>query len=299
MKKNNFSIGVFWSLIACLMSAFNDMLSKAMGLSLGGGETLFFRFFFGTLAFIPFILLKKDEVLKTPHAKIHALRGGLFALAMIPWSYGLIDLPLPLVTTISFSTPLFVVVLAGLFLKENVGLPRIIATALGFIGIMVSSGFSMAGANHFVTLLALSATVLFAALDIINKRLLNIQEGLLPLMFYSSFFAALFTLPLLFFQWTTPSLYEIGALAILGICANALLWCLLKAFEAYEISALQPFRYFEFLFSCVLSIYFFSEWPTSYIIFGFFCIVPATLYLSYHELNLDKDKDKNTNASAA
>lgn len=281
MKKNHYLSGAAWGLTAFFISSINDLLSKKFGMRLGGANILFFRFLFSALTLLPFVLAQPARF-ATRQWKIHALRGGLFTLAMLPWSYGLIELPLPLVTTIGFTTPLFVIILAKLFLGEAIGWQRAGATVCGFIGIMISAGFSLKGINGWIGL-ALLATALFAVLDIVNKRLLMTDEGILPMMFFSAVWTSIFTAPLAALTWQTPTWQELGALVVLGCGANVLLGCLLKAYALCEVSAIQPLRYMEFLFSCALSILFFNEAPTTNVLIGVCLIIPTTAYLSYTE----------------
>ncbi|PCI49333.1 MAG: hypothetical protein COB49_04930 [Alphaproteobacteria bacterium] len=49
----------------------------------------------------------------------------------------MVNLPLVQVTSVQFTKPLFLVVLAALFLGERIRLPRTIATLCGFIGILI------------------------------------------------------------------------------------------------------------------------------------------------------------------
>lgn len=282
----NFLVGVFWIMGVCLVSAVNDVLFKKLGAHLQGINVLFFRFLGSALSLLPFIL-NQPKALRCIHWKTHALRGFLFALAMIPWSYGLIDLPLPLMTTISFTTPIFVTLLAAIWLKEKVGWQRLVATLLGFIGILASTGFSFTGMDPMLGV-ALLATFLFAVLDIVNKTLLKAQESILSMMFFSSCWTTFFVFPLSLFQWQWPALQDLGFLFALGLGANALLGCLLKASASYDLSALQPFRYTEFLISCLFSFVLFHEAPTAHVFWGMALILPSTLYLSVYEMRKKK-----------
>ena len=284
--QNKYLWGVFWSISACLISALNDLISKLSGSHLGGIQVLFFRFFFSTLFLLP-LVIKNPQKFETRHLKIHGLRGGLFALAMLPWCYGLIQLPLPLVTTISFTTPLFVTIMAQIILKESVGWRRLMATLIGFAGIVVSTGFTYKGINGVVGL-ALLATFLFAVLDIVNKRLLTLHEGIESMMFFSALWTTVLMLPLVIYHWQIPAWADLGLLALLGLGANGLLGCLLKASACCDLSALQPLRYTEFIFSSLLSVLVFGQWPTMDVLLGIALIVPATLYLGHHELKLEK-----------
>jgi S-adenosylmethionine uptake transporter len=70
---------------------------------------------------------------------------------------------------------------------------------------------------------------------------------------------------------------------MLGIGANILFYCLLKAFQYMDASALAPFRYCDFLVSALFGFLFFSEKPTLSTCLGFLIIIPCTCYLAYQE----------------
>lgn len=282
--------GVSWSLLAFFISALNDTIVKLSSLNLPAINVLFFRFLFSALILLPLVLRKK-ETLKTKHLGVHSLRGFLFTLAMIPWCFGLISLPLPLVTVISFTTSLFVVLLAGIFLREAVGWQRWLATCGGFLGIVFSVGYApLPPSSWSFVLLAFLATLLFATLDILNKNLLMLKESMLSMMFFSSIFTTIFLLPLVLFSWVTPSFKDLLLLLVLGLGANGFLACLLKASSAYDVSALQTLRYSELLFSSLLSILVFQTAPSWSLYIGMLFIVPSTLYLGRHELLVEKKK---------
>jgi S-adenosylmethionine uptake transporter len=285
-----FLVGAGWLTLACLISVINDSIVKAVSSNLPTINILFLKFLFSFLSLMPF--LKADTFQKAlTHKKIHFLRGASFAIAMLPWCYGLIQLPLPLMTCLNFSTPLFVTLLAAFFLKERFTLPKIAATVLGFLGIVVSVGASFSQMSVAV-FWALCATFLFASLDIANKKLLNLQENRLVMMIAPTFWSAAFLLPFAFYTWQTPSVQDLAVLAVLGVGGNLLFFCFLKAFSCYQVSALQPFKYTEFLFSCAASLIFFQYKPTWNLMMGTFLIIASTFYLSWSEL---KKISKTTN----
>lgn len=280
--------GVFWSLCAWFISALNDVAFKYLGTGLPSIVVLFFRFAFSTLTLLPFVWANPKQFV-TKNFWMHGMRGGLFALGMLPWSYGLQQLPLPLMTMLSFSTPLFVTLLARVVLKENVGWARGLATVLGFLGVCISVGATYSTSVNVFVAIALVATLIFAILDIVNKRLLILHENVQPMIFFSALWTSIFTAPLAIMDWRTPQGYEWVWLLVLGLGANGMLGSLLKASKACDLSALQPWRYTEFVFSSIMSIIIFHQWPTWQVLCGIGLIVPATLYLSRHELRLEKD----------
>lgn len=273
--------GIFWILIVCIISNLNDVNTKYLGERLSGAEVAFFRFFFGTLVLLPFMILRGKQAFITRYPAAHAVRAILLVLAMTTWSYGVVSLPLTLATTISFTVPFFVLLLARLFLKENVSWQRWGATVLGFIGILISVSPHLTFNPWAATLIL--ATFLFASLDVINKKLLTIDESLMCMLFYSDLGTTILGSVPAYLTWQTPHLHELFFLAMLGSGGVLILYCLLKAFAATEVSALQPFRYTEFLISVIFGFIIFQEWPSLHILLGAAIIISATLYLTLYE----------------
>ena len=281
-QRQGYAQGVFWFLMASLTSAMNDVLVKKSGMQLCPGQTLFFRFLFSMISLLPFIKIYGWQAFRTQHHKVHLVRGAFLLFALIPWCYGLAILPVTLATTLSFTTPLFVLIFSRIFLKEVLGWHRTLATCAGFAGILISIESSLS-LGDFGALLLVASTILFALLDIMNKKLLNIDEGLIPLMFYSAFWSTCLSIPLIFIQWQPVPLSYWGWFLLLGVGANFILYSLLMAFRCCEISALQPFRYTELLVSAVLQWYVFDKIIESSILWAAVFIIPSTLYIAYHE----------------
>ena len=284
MKGYSFTKGVFWMLGVCLASSVNDVIVKKAGLG-GNGlkdiNILFFRFFFATLTLLPFFIARfnANGFKKT---YVHVIRGGLFALAMLPWCYSLIQLPIPLVISVGYLTPIFATILASVVLKESFGVARWVSVLLGFLGVAVSVNFSFTGANSSI-FIALLATFIFAILDIVNKKLLTQKETLISTMFMPTMWSCIWLLPLVLLNWQTPTWQEMMMLCVLGIGSNIMFLCLLKALDAYEMSALQPFKYRETIFASIASFICFNQLPSINVMLGLGLIIPTALYLSIYD----------------
>lgn len=288
-KTYSYMRGFWWSIAASALCAFNDFLMKKIGFNLSGGVTLFFRFFFSCIVFLPYILLRPG-LFKTRHMWVHCIRGGLFALAMLPWSYGLIKIPLPIATIISFATPFFVTLLSVLWNKETMTMSRTLALITGFSGIVIGATCSgqWTSFNMIYLAIALGATFLFAVLDVLNKKMLTLNENVPSLIVHSAFWTSIFSLPFAARDWCTPTISDLAYLAVLGVSANALLGCLLKASQSVkDLSSLQPLRYSEFIFSCLFSIIFFNHYPNTSSLIGIAFIIPSAIYLMRKEKKSD------------
>ena len=97
----------------------------------------FLRFFLGLLIISPYILKTKFNVFKTNNLKIHLLRSSLNLPAMYLAFASFTLVPLEKLSALHFVVPLFVTVLAVIFLKEKIYLYRISALVIGFIGMLI------------------------------------------------------------------------------------------------------------------------------------------------------------------
>jgi drug/metabolite transporter (DMT)-like permease len=129
--------GACWMLLSCL--GFSVMVSfvKIVARDLGTFEVAFFRCFFGLLALFPLIAWHGIGSLRTRHFGMHAWRGILGMIAMTCAYFGIARLPLATYTALSFSKPLFAIVLAVIVLHEVVRWRRWAATIVGFLGVLV------------------------------------------------------------------------------------------------------------------------------------------------------------------
>ena len=288
---NTYVRAVAWFVLVSVVSAFNDALVKMTGLRLGGMQVAFFRFFFSCVTLLPFMIAGGTTRFRTKHWGVHGLRSLFLFLGLVPWCCGVIALPLSLVTTLSFTTPLFVLLLSNIFLKESLGWHRILATCLGFVGILVIAQPTLAFNNS--VFLLIGSTILFASLDILNKKLLIKDETLLSMLFFSALGTTVLSFPFVLSGWVTPSWLDLMTLFFLGTGANLILYCLLKAFSYGDLSSLQPFRYVELLFSSALGFVLFGEWPTGSTLWGACFIIPATFYVAIYEVQ-KRHQEKTT-----
>ena len=77
---------------------------------------------------------------------------------------------------------------------------------------------------------------------------------------------------------------------VLGIGANLILYCLLRAFKLIDASAVAPYRYTELIFSVLVGYYFFGENIDNNVAIGALVIIVATLFVIYESVLKRKTK---------
>ncbi len=280
-KNKSYFIGISWFILSLFSSSLNDIISKYVGIRLHSVEIAFFRFFLGALTLLPFVFWNGVATLKTSHPFVHFFRGFLLFLGMTAWTYGVTISQVSTATMISFTVPLFVLVLAVFFLKENITWQRWIATIVGFIGIVVTLNPNESDFNPEVLVFIL-ASISFAMLDIINKKFV-VKESMISMLFYSAIVTAILSIIPASFVWTTPTLRELILLAVLGASSNLILFLILKAFALVDATAVAPYRYLELLISATVGYIIFGDIPGLSTWYGALIVIPSTLFIVYSE----------------
>ena len=280
-RLRSYFIGVAWFVLSLVSSSINDVISKYAGMRLHSYEITFFRFMFGTITLMPFIMYYGVSTLKTSRPTIHFLRGFLLFLGIAGWTYGLTLAPVTTATVVSFTVPIFVLVLGVFFLNENIIWQRWVVTFVAFFGLVITLAPNADDFNPEVLIFVVAA-ISFAILDIINKKFV-IKESMISMLFYSAIITALLALPFALQHWVEPNMEELVLLFILGASANLILFFLLKAFAIADVTALAPYRYFELVVSAIIAYIVFNEIPTEATIWGALIIIPSTLFIIYSE----------------
>ncbi|WP_339044643.1 DMT family transporter [Cardinium endosymbiont of Tipula unca] len=203
-KRSDYFQSLVWLLCSILASCFNDVVTKWLAGGLTSYQICFFRFVFGSLVLVPIMYHKGIGSFKTQRLTLHFFRGGFLSIGMGLYCYGLRQVEMSTVTVIGFANPIFVLILARIFLKEKVVWQVWVATLFVFMGISLVFRPTMIGYNTPV-LACILATVFFASLDIINKKYVA-HESILAMLFFSNLMASFCMLPVACYVWEVPTL---------------------------------------------------------------------------------------------
>lgn len=285
--------GIFFLFMMMLVSCINDVIAKFMGQRLNIIEVIFFRFFFSLATLLPFVILRGAKVLKTSNLAFNIVRGLFGIISFYLYTYSLVYLKLVEVVTVLWTAPLFVLILSVLLLNEVVSKTCCVAVIFGLFGMFIITLYDSGIAFSFkwIYMIPVLSALLFSAQDIMIKKMLN-NENYITMLFYFSLITSILSFVPAIFVWQTPTVFELTMLFFLGLFANILQYFLFKAFKATNLSALAPFRYMEFLLSAIMGFIFFAEIPGLNVLVGAVILVPSTLYLAYSENKKIQKKDK-------
>ena len=237
---------------------------KYLGAAVPAGQVVFFRGFI-SLFVIAFVAWRTAglSVLRTRNWRAHASRSLAGSLGMFCWFVSITLIPLAQMTAISFTIPLFLTVLAMVFLGEKIHAYRWTALALGFTGVLVIVGPDLVdgtGSPVGVGIAVLAAVL--ASFALMFLRRMSRQEHALTITFY--FFltsSALAVISILIQPWPMPTreqwilLGMTGGFGVLG--QLTMTYC----YRYAEASLVAPLDYATMLFAIAIGFYVFGETP--------------------------------------
>ncbi len=194
--------------------------------------------------------------------------------------------PLSTVTAIIQTLPLLLTLVAALFLGEQVGIHRMSAVAIGFIGVLIVIRPGMSDFDQY-SLLALFAVVGMAMRDV-GSRLTRPSISSLMLSFYSSLILILTGLVMLLISGEpgvpdfTVTLYLIGLI----VAASLGLMMVTQSVRIAQISVVAPFRYVRLLYGMGLGVLLLGEVVDSYTVVGSLIAILAGIYIWMRENKL-------------
>jgi drug/metabolite transporter (DMT)-like permease len=247
-------------------------------------EVAFFRNLFGLLVVVPFVVRYGFGILRTERLPLHSLRAVLNAAGMLLFFYGLSAAPLATVTALSFTAPIFVTVLAVLFLGEVVRIKRWTAIILGFTGALVVLRPTQAtvGPGELATLA--SSMVWAGALLVI--KILGRTEKSVTIITYMSLLMMPISLVAASFFWTWPTLEQLGVLIAIGILGSLGQLLMTQALKEGDASVVMPFDFFKLIWATLLGYLFFAEIPDLFTWIGGAMIFGSAVYIARRERSL-------------
>jgi drug/metabolite transporter (DMT)-like permease len=190
------------------------------------------------LILLPFVIRAGFRPLRTTNLKLQLFRNVSHFAATVGWYISVTLLPLAEVFAIEFTTPVWVALLAVLFLGERMNVGRVVALVLGIAGILVilRPGFTDVGAG---TWLMVATAFGFAVANACTKGLTR-NDSVLTLLLWMSMLQGTMALIGASFEWTPPIVEEIPWLMVIGVSGLAAHYSLAKALTLADVSLVNP-----------------------------------------------------------
>lgn len=263
---------------------------KLLGQDIPTGQTIFVR---GLISLLVLALIawrtESLHLLKTRNWRSHALRSLSGTISMFCLFTAVTQIPLADATAIIFTAPMFITILAMVFLGERIHRFRWTALGIGFCGalIMIGPHLSMAESSSLGVLSALGAAM-FSAVAMIFLRSMSGGEHAITITFYFSltfmFCAAVTALQ----GWPMPTATQSWLIALAGLFGVFGQLLMTYSYRFAEASTIAPLDYTSMVMAVLLGYLFFDEIPSLWIWLGAPLVIGAGLIILWREYYLKK-----------
>lgn len=300
MPKNS-SKSTDTALLAIGFAAFNAFMLAGMSMSakwlgdyFGAIEVTFWRNIASLILLLGwFAIIRNANFFQTKRPWAHVFRSAIGTVGIALGMYTVSILTLAETTVLLFTSPLFTVILSMVFLKERVGVYRLAAIIIGFIGVAITALPGIINSGNLFPIIGLATGIGWGfcsgSVDAV-LRWMGKTENTYTTVFYFLLFGTIAcglywpysATPIDFIDKNSISTV-IGIIALLGFTGTTALLAKTQSYRLGEASLVAPIMYTMLIWSVAFDYIFWERTPTWNVILGATIIVTANLFIMYRE----------------
>lgn len=186
------------------------------------------------------LALGRLREVRTDRLPSHVARNIVHFTGQNLWFYALTVIPLAQVFALEFTAPLWVILLAALFLGERMTRAKVLAGALGFAGVWLVAEPDFTALDIGVVAALLSA-VCFATTSVLTKALTR-NESIVSILFWLTLMQLVLGVAAGLWDGALrlPTAATLPWLALIGLCGLVAHFCLTTALSLAPASVVVP-----------------------------------------------------------
>lgn len=269
--------GITLYVVAMALAVMTAAAGKWLSGTYSTVQIVFFRVLF---AFIPFLWIvgrdQRTSVL-TKKPALQLLRGLCMLAGMCLFFLSLRYLPLADAEAAFATVPLFMVVLAVIFLRERLSRRTTTAVVLGLLGAWLMSRPTHESMRPEIVI-PLVGAVFAAAAVVLTRQLARIDASSTTFCWGNAvvLLGAAGGLPIV---WLTPTAMDLGVIIFMGVAGGLSTYCEIEACRYAPIRTLAPFDYTTLLWATMLGYALWGDLPDAWTWIGACAIVIGGLHV--------------------
>ncbi len=277
--------GALWMLASAICFTAMTSMIKLLGSSYDAALQTFYRSAAGLVVLLPMILRDVKGAFRTTRLGILLFRSAAGTVAMILSFYAFQVLPLAEANALSFTRTLWLVPLAFFILRESLGVWRIGAALVGFVGVcvMLAPGFASGGHGFGLGQFAALGSAALFALTITGMKVMTRDHSPFVLLVYAAVLGVVFAIPPALFVWAWPTPVDFVLLCVMGVLGIITQGCYIKGMQIGDAAAMAPIDYTRLVFTAFVGFVVFHEVPGWATLLGAAIVVASTLVITWRE----------------
>jgi len=273
--------GILCMLSGTLFLTIMTVIARQLSDELHPFEIAFFRCLMGLLVLLPILFREGIRSMRTENIGAMALRSVFHTGGMLMFFMALTMMPIADLSALTFTSPLFITILAVFIFGERLGPRRIASLVIGFFGalIILRPGADVFGIG---AVYALASVVSWAGAVIVIKHLSR-TNSTVTITIYGLFFLTIFTFIPALFVWTWPTQRELMWLFVLAVVGTIGQLLFTQAMKSADVSLIMPFDFSKIIWASLFGFLFFAEIPSHWTYLGGGIIFASATYVAYRE----------------
>lgn len=283
-QRNDVRLGIWLMIATTLVFAGQDGLSRHLAGEYNVLMVVMIRYWFFA-AFVIAIARRQSGSLRaaarTAQPGVQLLRAVLLAAEICVAILAFTLIGLVQSHAIFACYPLLVAAFSGPILGEPVGWRRWAAIGVGFLGVLV---ILQPGVTVFqpAALVAVTSATMFALYSLLTRYAAR-QDSAATSFFWTGTVGAVVMTGVGLWFWEPMVPRDWAMMALLCVTGVAGHWLLIKCYDVAEASAVQPFAYFQLVFSSAVGVWVFGETLEPHVMAGAAIVVAAGLFTLWRE----------------
>jgi len=263
------TVAIIFLVTGNLSASISDVAVKLLDGAVSPFQYVFIRQLLCVLILLPFWINTSVSKRQAGSIKVTLLRAHLVLVGSGFLMVALTHLPLTTANAVFYTAPLIMLPLSALILGEKMSSTKIIATLIGFTGVLIVLRPSQL---HWATIFALGCAFTLALYNVLVKNLPTTQPVTVTL-----FWTSLMSLPVsgafAIFFWQPISWFELMLITASALFTMGYHGCAVSAYKSSNTSQIALAEYSGLIFVTLFGITWFDEVPDWLTIVGIFLII--------------------------
>ncbi|MBC6438631.1 MAG: DMT family transporter [Rhodobacteraceae bacterium] len=274
-------VGILWMLATGVCFVAVATIVKHVGPDVPAAQSAFLRYVLGLVFLIPMIRPIRRARLNRRALGLFGLRGVAHTAGVICWFYAMTQIPIAEVTAMNYLSPVYVTLLAVMFLGERLALRRIIAVVLALVGalIILRPGFRDLGPGH----LAMLCTAVGFAVGYLIAKIMADEVEAPVVVGMLSITVTICLAPFAIAVWVPPTWGQVALLFLVAVFATAGHYTMTLAFAAAPLTVTQPVTFLQLVWATLLGVVVFDEAADIWVLTGGGMIIAAISFMTWRE----------------